>query len=162
MDESFRDTAQICLNGHVINTSFHESPEFNKKFCSECGLATITACPDCEFRIAGYLNMPGHVSLLAYRRPAYCENCGKPYPWTDAHLRAARQLAYESTELGTDDKDLLADSLDDLVRDTPRTPVAIQRVKRVLGKVAPGVAEGFRSILVDVVSEAVRKSIWPG
>ncbi|MFI5269488.1 MAG: DUF2321 domain-containing protein, partial [Chloroflexota bacterium] len=53
------------------------------------------------------------------------------------------------------------DSLDDLVRETPNTPVAVARFKRLATKAGRTVADGLRSILVDVFSEAIRKQIWP-
>jgi len=44
---SYYHTAQICLNGHIINESIEEYPEKNEKFCSLCGSETITECPSC-------------------------------------------------------------------------------------------------------------------
>jgi len=41
------DVAQICLNGHVINTLAGSHPESNKKFCSNCGSMTIMRCLEC-------------------------------------------------------------------------------------------------------------------
>ena len=35
--EPWRDTMQVCLNGHVINDSFHKYPDSNKDFCESCG-----------------------------------------------------------------------------------------------------------------------------
>jgi hypothetical protein len=75
-------------------------------------------------------------------------------------LQAARELAAELSSLGEDDRQLLGASLDDLVRDTPKTPLATERFKRLMKKAGPQVADSFRSILTDVVSETVRKVLW--
>ncbi len=59
------------------------------------------------------------------------------------------------------EKIILSKSLDDLIRETPSTPTAIVRFKRLALKAGSVAADGLRSILVDVLSEAVRKQIWP-
>ena len=48
------DTAQICINGHVINSMSISHPEHNKKFCDKCGALTITNCPKCNTPIKGH------------------------------------------------------------------------------------------------------------
>jgi hypothetical protein len=118
----FHDAAQICLNGHVINDSSHWSPEFNQKFCSKCGEATTTSCPECGAEIRGRYHAPGVVVLGAqFPAPSYCANCGHSYPWTERRLKAAKALADEFEELNEGERDKLKESLDDLVRDSPQT-----------------------------------------
>jgi len=39
--------------------------------------------------------------------------------------------------------------------------VAAIRLKKLFAKAGKGVAEGFKNILVDIVSEAAKKMIWP-
>jgi hypothetical protein len=78
------DIAQICLNGHVINDSTYQFPEGNKKFCQRCGKPTIVSCQDCGCPIRGnYIAVVDPASH--YTAPAYCEDCGEPYPWTERH-----------------------------------------------------------------------------
>jgi hypothetical protein len=48
-----------------------------------------------------------------------------------------------------------------MVRDTPRTAVAAQRFKRLVGKMTPATASAFKAILVNVVSEGAKQMIWP-
>jgi hypothetical protein len=60
-----------------------------------------------------------------------------------------------------EDKKLLEASIDDLVRDTPAATVAAVRFKGLVAKGGKAVVDAFRDILVDVLSEAVKKSIWP-
>jgi len=60
-----------------------------------------------------------------------------------------------------EEKKLLETSIDDLVRHTPAATVAAVRFKSMVGKAGKTVADGFRDILVDVLSEAVKKTLWP-
>ena len=55
--------------------------------------------------------------------PAFCHNCGEPFPWTETRLDAARELTKETEELDQD-RDKLLESMPDLVADTPRTTLA--------------------------------------
>ena len=97
-----------------------------------------------------------------YRRPSFCHKCGKPYPWTEATLRAAQELSDEIEGLTHAERNVLKRSLDDIVRDTPQTTVAATRFKRLAAKSGKAAAEGFRNILIDVVSGTAKKIIWPG
>ncbi len=49
----WHDTAQICLNGHVITTHANTSPDLMQKHCDKCGEPTITKCPNCKSDIRG-------------------------------------------------------------------------------------------------------------
>lgn len=62
--------------------------------------------------------------------------------------------------LTPEEHEMLKRSLDDLVKDGPRTVVATSRFKRLLTKVGPEAATSLKDILVDVVSESVKKGIW--
>ncbi len=77
------DTMQVCENGHQITTFAESSPERRKAKCPKCGAKTITACPACQAKIPGYHHVPRVVSIgFELKVPAFCEACGKPYPWT--------------------------------------------------------------------------------
>jgi hypothetical protein len=156
--DPLQDTAQICPNGHVITATYKRHPEDAKDFCPNCGERTMTTCPKCEGEISGrnHRLIPMHPFVA----PAYCDKCGNAYPWTDKRLDAAKAFAHE-LELSTEDQAALSSSLDDLVKDTPQTPVAIERFKRLTRKAGPQVGEAFRSLLVDVLSQAITKQIWP-
>ncbi len=58
MSDGWYDTAQICINGHVINSMSKSHPEHNKKFCDKCGEPTITNCPKCNAPIRGHYHEP--------------------------------------------------------------------------------------------------------
>jgi len=154
------DVAQICLNGHVINSTARSCAHRNKKFCDKCGKETIMNCPNCNADIKGYYH--GDVlALISFDAPAYCHNCGKSYPWTEAKIQAARELAQESEDITDDEKRTLIQSIDDLVMDTPKTTIAATRFKKILSKTSRSVADAFRDILVDIVSETAKKLLWP-
>ena len=159
-EESWYDTAQICLNGHVINSTFKAHPNFNKDYCDRCGESTITECKTCNAPIQGYYHVPRIISSSSISTPAYCHKCGKPYPWTQIKLQAAKDLTNEQDKLTQDDKKQLEQSLDNLVKDSPQTPVAATRFKKLMEKVGTNTADAFKQIIIDIVSESARKMIW--
>jgi hypothetical protein len=75
-------------------------------------------------------------------------------------IEAAQELASEINELTDDERELLAKSIDEIIKDTPKTTVAATRFKKLLAKVGSPIAESFREILVDIISETAKKSIW--
>lgn len=160
MSDSYYDVAQICTNGHVVNAMAREVPQRNQKHCSECGAPTISACQSCGMAIRGYYHVPGVFGGYHYTKPGYCNNCGQPYPWTVAGLAAARELADELDGLSAQEQQQLKESFADLVTDTPKTPLAETRFKRLMKKAGKDAYSGMRSILIDVVSEAVKKSLF--
>ena len=160
MSDSYYDVAQICENGHVVNSMAHDDPASNQDHCDKCGAPTIMACPSCQTEIRGYYHVPGVFGGFNYAAPAFCHKCGKPFPWTAAGLRAAEDLADELDGLTSDDRESLKKSLHDLVRETPRTRVAETRFKTIMQKVGKDGCESMRSLLTDIVSEVVRKTIF--
>lgn len=163
MGNGRHDVAQICLNGHVINKYARTMPQFNKKFCPTCGVATIIACQKCNAHILGRYDVAGVIVFDEgpFPAPAFCHSCGAPYPWTESRLQAARELAQEMGDLTEDERETLAQNLDDIVADTPRTTLAATRWKRILSKVGPVATETFREILIDIISETAKKVLWP-
>src|SRR2546422_6026360 len=145
------DIAQICLDGHVINPRAATVRDRNKKFCDKCGKPTITGCQICKTPIQGYYRNPNYLGI-PYVPPRFCPECGSMYPWTAARLQDARELADELTGLTAEEKEKLKQSLEDIVHDSPRTQVAASKFKRFVAKAGPGVAEMFRSLLVDIAS----------
>jgi hypothetical protein len=153
------DTAQICLNGHIINSSFHERPHHNKDYCDKCGESTITKCPKCQNDIKGNFKGPViDVPLFAY--PSFCHKCGNSFPWTERQMEAVKELAEEFDELTPEDRKKLQENLGDLVRETPKTQIAQRRYKKIMGKLGRDSYEAFKSILINIVSEAVKKTIF--
>jgi len=162
MDDSWYDTAQICINGHVINSASLKSPVHNTKFCSKCGAPAITKCENCNADIRGQYHHPDiYVADLDPKPPVFCHECGKSYPWTEAKLKAAQELADELDNLTAEERSLLKKSLDDIVRETHQTIVAVTRFKKLVAKAGPVAAEGFKKILWDIAIEFAKRQIWP-
>jgi hypothetical protein len=160
--ESWYDDAEVCLNGHVINPTVRASPELNRNYCPDCGARTITNCSNCGTAIRGDYHSSVVVAIgFPYDPPAYCGECGSAFPWVEARLAAARELAKDLEELSEQERQELAASLDDLVRDVPMTQVSAGRFKRLVAKAGAGAADAFRDVLVDVMSETAKKIIWP-
>lgn len=156
----YYDVAQICRNGHVINSMAHSSPETNQDFCERCGESTIMKCQQCGAAIRGYYHMEGVFGGFGYSAPAYCYACGHPFPWSETKLAVAKELADLADALSSEERQALQGSLDDLVRDTPRTALAAERFKMIMRKVSRESYEAIKSVLVDIVSETVRKSVF--
>jgi len=144
------ESAQICLNGHAINFHVQARPDWSKDFCQNCGERTIVACPTCGKSI------PGQDTVVH----AYCQYCGAAYPWTEKAARAAKELVHQQG-LAEAEEVLVVESIDDLLQMTPASPAAAERVRQFVKKAGPQVGESLRAILVDVVSESVKKIIWP-
>jgi len=153
------DVAQVCTNGHSINSASRGMPQFNQEFCDECGAPSITECPSCKTPIRGHYNS-GSLSFSKYVPPAFCYKCGKPFPWTAAAISTAKELAELQDNLTSAEKQELAGTVDDLVRNTPRTPVAQARFRSLMKKVGKDGYEALRSVLTNVLSEAARKAIF--
>ncbi len=157
-DEAY-NAAQVCLNGHLITEMADSYPEDTEDRCHKCGAETITECPTCKTIIRGRQHNSGVIGFR-FPIPAHRRKCGKPYPWTEAKIRAAKELA-QLVEGSPEEKKLLEASIDELVRDTPGATVAAVRFKSMVSKAGKSVVDAFRDILVDVLSEAVKKTIWP-
>ncbi len=127
---SVYDVAQVCPNGHVSNSLFIDFPEFNKDFCDKCGEKTINECPNCQEPIRGDLHeeMPS----LKFDPPAYCCFCGNAFPLTEQGIQLAIELATQSGELSEDDADEFEQSVNDVVRNTPRAQIGASRIKNPL------------------------------
>lgn len=165
MSDNRYDIAQVCIKGHIITSRFASRPESRKQFCDKCGAATITNCQNCNSPIRGYshpiIDDSGGLvmgfSLSA--PPSFCPDCGKPYPWTEAKLKAAQELADELEGLSQEEREILKKSFDDIVRDTPQTIVAANQFKRLAAKVGKIAAEQLRKLVVDIASETAKKII---
>lgn len=170
--------AQICRNGHALETALEEqhlSARHQKHpFCSQCGADTLVECEKCETPIHGQkaLVVKRGSSWIgeeteerypegeaAFTRPAYCHRCGSLYPWTEAALEAARQLIEETDDIDDDEKTKISDSLPDLLADTPKTQVAIARMQKWLSKVTVFTGNALKEIIVSVATEAVKKQL---
>lgn len=133
----FYTTAQICLNGHVVTSDIRHFEDL-ETYCSKCGAKTLTACPNCGTTIRGKYDAVGEpVIPYRYSPPAYCRNCGAPFPWIKAALTAADELISEEMhELTDDEKSKFKAALPDILNDSPRTTLAATRIAKYLTKLA--------------------------
>lgn len=154
------DVAQICQNGHVINSLAQGYPTDNSDYCKDCGSKSITHCPNCQEPIRGSAIGRGTFgSNSPYPVPSYCQKCGKPYPWTESKQKALLEL---SNELGFAQlhKALTEDVLD-LTAETPRSKAAAMRFKRLAEEAGKNTAGIFRDLMVDIAAESVKRIIYP-
>ena len=151
------NNATICLNGHVVS----KYQANYQKFCSKCGKETYSKCPECNSPIHGKYEVDGIVDLSgSYNRPDYCYNCGAPYPWTKIILDNAVMLVSLEDELDESMKELIKTAIPDLITETPATPIAIAKYKTGIKCAGDILKNSMRQLLIDVVSETVKKSLF--
>lgn len=138
-------------------------PECAVPYCPRCGNQTITACLSCESPIRGkYIYEHGTMVIIVrkYSQPSFCYQCGSPFPWTQARVAAAKELADE-LDLPEEDRETLKSTIDDLSSEvTPE--VTVPRFKKLIGKVGKVSADAMRKVVFEIVSEAVRKMLDGG
>ena len=119
-------------------------------------------CPSCNATIPGKYHADGVISLRKYSPPppTFCPECGKPFPWTQRKIQNAIELANEFDELEPADREKLSLTLDDLIVETPKTELAVTRFKKVAKKLGKDSYEAFKSVVTDLVSETIKKSLF--
>ena len=157
--QSWYDTALVCRNGHVITDTMKTSPGMIAKFCIKCGAEVVSECENCHADIRGYYHVPGVIGLFEYNPPKFCHECGTAYPWTATRLEALKEIANQTAGLSLKEREELSKSIDDLVKDTPRTELAARAFKRLMKKVPAETWDTMKPILVQVVVEAAKKSL---
>lgn len=157
---------QVCLNGHLL-TSTSNDDSLVQRFCSICGQIIINACPHCGTTIRGSRREKSYIQGLDYRyfndrylTPSYCHNCGDSFPWTNRSKEAATELINLSNDLNESEKTDFKESIEDLIKHTPKTSIALIKFKKYTAKAGGEIAKGLRDILIDLVSESVKKAIW--
>jgi hypothetical protein len=75
-------------------------------------------------------------------------------------LATAKELAADFENLTKDERERLKASLDDLISNTPRTELASHRFKTLMKKAGGEATSVMRNIIVDILSEAAKKSIF--
>ena len=156
------DAKQVCLNGHVITGSLRTRPQEAKEFCPKCGEKTISKCPSCTNEIKGYLDGIGPIRSREPSPQAFCEYCGKPFPWTVKAIEAADELADELEGLSIEDREMLKTAIHDLIQQGPYQDVAEIRFKQVMRKVGEEGVALARAVLYGVLAEEVRRRLFGG
>ena len=157
MLEDTYDIMQVCMNGHRINSSYQEFAQHNKAFCPDCGEATITACPECKAPIKGYY-YGGVIRSSQVPVRAFCDACGMAYPWQVARVANALEVLRLQ---GVDEADVqeIEKNLSDITRDTPRTQVAVLRVRKALAKAGKPVYDVCIKVIGDVAAATVKAQL---
>lgn len=155
----FYHTAQVCINGHLITDSFDNHPEFRKNYCPECGAETITKCPSCGAEIHGDYDCGIVVIGGTPSVESYCYNCGEPYPWTKSAIENATLLIQEEEELSEQLKASVVESLPDIITETPKTNLAVVRLKKCFASAGKFTADAIRQFVIDFGCEFAKKSL---
>lgn len=153
------DTAQICLNGHVISIIAGSSPEIQDEFCSKCGEKTIMECSQCKTFIHGQY-YPVSLWSNRYDLPAYCHKCGAMYPWTSRTIESAREYIKSSDSMSDDDKQVACDLLIELIKDTPDIELASEKFKTAISELSKTKSDKLKSILEKMLTYNVQRKIW--
>ena len=74
-----------------------------------------------------------------------------------ARIKVTKEYADEIEALSREEKELLKKSIDELIRDTPGTQLAASRFKRLASKGGAAALEGLKTLMLDVVTEGVKK-----
>jgi hypothetical protein len=153
------DGQQVCLNGHLVTNYANTNPEDRKKFCPYCGQPTVLACESCNAPLQGAEIDPAVVVIGFGTTPsAYCHERGKPHSWTQRKIDTAIEMA---SEVETDPRELekLRESIGDLATETPRTPLAVARFKKLVVKAGSAMGPAISQILTDIASETIQKQL---
>jgi len=157
------DVAQICLNGHVINSKARKYPEDNKYHCPEYGEKTITNCPRCGKDIRGAYRAEDAIfvpSSLIYIPPKYYEHCGTPFPWTKHKIKKVKELVKSLDGLPIEDRELFENLLPQLIQEELGFEIAAYHVKILIQKLKPNTTDFVKTILSDILNESIKKLIF--
>lgn len=152
------EKAIVCRSGHVINGYATSYPDSSAKFCPSCGAPGVSACEKCSEPIRG---AGSALYEPVYTPASYCRGCGAAYPWTEARLKALRDLVAESGA-SEEERARLSESLPALAAEGPGTAVAVLRWKKFLAGSGKGLMSFARDLLVNVASEAVKGQLFGG
>lgn len=143
--------ARICLSGHVISEDI-EISDPTRTFCQLCGDSSIIACKHCNAPIPGGF-YGGLLTIKEVTVPAYCHNCGKPYPWTEARLIAATNIINMLDELTPEQKQQLIDFIPDLIVETPKSQYAALIYAKFL--------DGINGFVFECLKQWCQKNVLP-
>lgn len=172
------DTAQICENGHVITIHHKSLPVESKKFCPTCNAKTISKCPNCNAELQGCYHAdterlvsynyitPGQekysyatvclTDFQNYTVPAYCYNCGEPYPWTSKFFEAANEMVDMFDDLTQEQKQTLKSTFPDLVVESPNSQLAALKASKIIN----GLQEFGKDIFINLLSENIIPTLF--
>lgn len=148
---------QVCENGHAINDDARGVPARNKLFCTKCGAATRTACPECSATIQGAFRNSMGMRRARSIPPNNCHNCGAAYPWRRVEIATAIEVL--QLELEEDDAAQIPGLVADVATDTPRTQLAALKLKRFLPAFGKASYDVAIKVISDIASETAKKAL---
>ena len=146
-------TATVCENGHTINNS----EVTTDTYCGLCGAKCISQCPECGTSINGKEHLNGRIIASKYKPPLYCYKCGTPFPWTSKSIEVIQEILADDEELDNIIAQKLSESLKDIIVETPRTNLAINRLKKVMQVAGKFTADALKQFIIDFACEVVKK-----
>ena len=164
MEELSYGNVLVCLSGHVV-TAKANTELISEKYCATCGDEMINKCLECSTYIKGTPRLPSQLTPPysyfgnPYIRQSYCTNCGKPYPWTKQAEDAVYELIEITTSLNQQEKDDWKRTIPILIKETPKTTVAVVKFKAFAEKAGTEIGKAVKDIVVGVVSEVVKNAI---
>ncbi|HQU45786.1 MAG TPA: DUF2321 domain-containing protein [Pirellulales bacterium] len=154
------ELGMACLNGHAVNSAADTNPVQNAKCCAKCGEETITACEQCGANIRGNYDVPGVISIgFGWTPPAYCHDCGGPYPWTLRSKDAISAAIDAIDDLYPDEREQLRKSIPDILTETPMSQVAALRFKKAIARIGAVGGKVMTDVLAKVAAEVVKESL---
>lgn len=91
--------AQVCRNGHIVNTC--PNPEYieSDNYCKDCGSECIIHCPECNDQkiIASEDNIQTS-DVTRSDLDLFCRNCGEGFPWTGENGMVIRRGIFVGTD----------------------------------------------------------------
>jgi hypothetical protein len=73
-------------------------------------------------------------------------------------LFAAKEYI-DDLDLSAEEKATLKGTLDDLISDTARTPLAANRFRKFVSRIGPAAGDALTKVIVSVATEAAKKSM---
>lgn len=153
------DVAQICPHGHVVNDSVKSFSDRSHQVCEKCGEKAISSCPICNRPIRGHFYTSETFVGSEYRPPSFCYHCNSLFPWAQEKMDSAEKIFCEHPVIRLSRHDFF-EMVDDLVRDTHHSRIAMIRFKTFLEKLDSASSQNVRELLYDVVTENARKYLW--
>ena len=149
--------AFVCENGDAMIST---QPLTTPLFCGKCGAKMLSKCPSCGKSIKEWHRPDDFISQKPkYARDNYCPGCGKPYPWTQTALDTAKDLVLELEKLDVLQRQKLAESFPDMITETPKTQIAVVRVRKAMLSVGKFTADSIRQFIIDFGCELAKKQL---
>lgn len=146
-----------CCCGHFVISPHHVT---EGEECELCGCEMIDRCLECgaivkEWEDSKIIKFSSSDDML----PAYCPNCGKPYPWTTEAIEMAVSALEEETELSGEEQERLIKVLPDILAETPDTPAAIALFEDAMASSGEQTAFALRGIVRECGCGAAKRQL---